>query len=374
MRSKNLILFSLCLASLTTKAQKDSVDPYTLGSNAPKLEVKEWLKGSQPESFEKNKVHVVEFWATWCSPCIGNMPHLSDLAHQYKDSVTFSAIDVYESHLASPKTPAQLKQFVDKMGDKMDFNVGIEDANTAHDWLDAYQKYRIPTTFVIDKKGRVAWIGHPMELDTVLPKVLNGTWDIEQELAKIKHETYLTNLDTSLMSKVLPFEKKSVNLGDLGLPDSILNTVDRMIKQEPELKYMPTMVKYSFSALLKTDPKKAYEFGQSAIELARYKETVRLIIIEDIRNDMKKFTTPKEIFLLGAKCFQENIEISSHASDDYLATKYNEMSDWYRRGGDKRSANAALEKALEYYKRDLQSDESKVEASRLLGAVPRATN
>jgi hypothetical protein len=35
----------------------------------------------------------------------------------------------------------------------------------------------IPCSFVVDKQGRIAYIGHPLFLDYVLPKVLDGTWD-----------------------------------------------------------------------------------------------------------------------------------------------------------------------------------------------------
>ena len=369
MKPKYLILFSLCLANITAKAQMDTLPAHNLGDAAPKLRVTAWVKGSQADTFQKNKVHVVEFWATWCGPCITNMPHLSALALQYKDSVTFSAIDVYESRLASPKTPAQLKVFVDKMGNKMNFNVALEDTNTVHDWLDAYHRNMIPAAFIIDGKGRVAWVGHPMGLDTILPKVLDKSWDIEKEISIRNREEYVKNLDTSIISKVRSFETKSINLGNLGLPDSILNVVDKMVSKEPELKYMPTMVRYTFSALLKTDVQKAYEFGQNAISLARYKENVRRSIIDDIRDDMKKFTTPKEIYLLGAECFQENINEYKHVSNDYLAEKYHEMAEWYRRGGDKPKAITSEEKAIEFWKKDLASDETKIEGSRLVGVV-----
>src|SRR5260221_10369818 len=42
----------------------------SVGDPAPKLEVKEFVKGSPVKSFEKGKNYVVEFWATWCRPCL----------------------------------------------------------------------------------------------------------------------------------------------------------------------------------------------------------------------------------------------------------------------------------------------------------------
>lgn len=65
--------------------------------------------------FQKGNVYVVEFWATWCQPCIAGMPHLSRLQEKYaKDgvfiiSVTNESADVVDKflsarHVATDKT------------------------------------------------------------------------------------------------------------------------------------------------------------------------------------------------------------------------------------------------------------------------------
>ncbi|TGP58644.1 TlpA family protein disulfide reductase, partial [Mesorhizobium sp. M2D.F.Ca.ET.225.01.1.1] len=43
-------------------------------------------------------------------------------------------------------------------------------------WLEPSSSFGIPTSFVVDRDGHIAYIGHPAPLDDVLPKVLNGSW------------------------------------------------------------------------------------------------------------------------------------------------------------------------------------------------------
>ena len=66
------------------------------GMAAPKLEVKEFIKGTAIDGFKPGQVYVVEFWATWCGPCIRAFPHLSELQEQYGDKVTIIGVNIWE--------------------------------------------------------------------------------------------------------------------------------------------------------------------------------------------------------------------------------------------------------------------------------------
>src|SRR5579883_3528530 len=54
-----------------------------VGDPAPALKATRWLQGTEVSAFAPRKLYVVEFWATWCGPCVVMMPHLSQLQSEY---------------------------------------------------------------------------------------------------------------------------------------------------------------------------------------------------------------------------------------------------------------------------------------------------
>jgi thiol-disulfide isomerase/thioredoxin len=354
MKPKFHLLLLFYMIAVTASAQKDTSAAFNVGDAAPLLRVREWVKGTPVKNFENGKVYVVDFWATWCGPCMAGMPHLSGLARKYRRKVTFSAIDVYESHGTKIASIAQLKTFVDGMGRRMDFNVAAEDTNfTVHDWLDAYGVNSIPTTFVIDRQGRVAWIGYPNSLDTVLRKIVNNTWDIgdiKQLSAKRIYNDRWEKADEAMIDKVRRYQGKSDHLEDLGYPDSTLFIINEVVKKEPDLKYTPWIVYYTFSALFRTDPHKAYEYGKVAMATSTYAKPAYHMIIGAIQDDSRKVNSTSEIYRLGAECYQAEIDGIIYPKIVDMAKKYREMAAWYRLAGDKSNAIKAEKKAIKLEK------------------------
>jgi thiol-disulfide isomerase/thioredoxin len=145
-----------------------------VGDPAPPLAVSTWLRGAEVKGFEPGRVYVVEFWATWCGPCIQIMPHMGDLQDEYRDKrVTFIGL----ASEANDKE-AKVNAFVAKQGAKLGYTFAFDSGSETHTaYMKASGNNGIPCSFVVDEHGKIAYIGHPLFLDFVLPKVLDGTWD-----------------------------------------------------------------------------------------------------------------------------------------------------------------------------------------------------
>ncbi|MGE3174554.1 MAG: redoxin family protein [Planctomycetota bacterium] len=174
-------VLSVCL--LTALAPMAAAQDLGVGDAAPALHVAKWLKGEPIAEFAPGKIYVVEFWATWCGPCIASMPHLSELQRAHREhGVTIVGITTEDPN----NSLAQAEAMVADKGDGMDYTVAWDDGGkTNAAWMKAAERRGIPCSFVVDQHGKLAYIGHPMFLDLPLDGLLAGTWDAVAGTKKI---------------------------------------------------------------------------------------------------------------------------------------------------------------------------------------------
>ena len=155
-----------------------------VGDPAPKLEPGKWVQGEPVKEFQKGKAYIVEFWATWCPPCRASIPHLNEVYLKYKDKGL-----VVIGQDCSETDESRVAPFVKQMGDKMTYRVALDDqqGQMAKTWLKAAGLTGIPSAFLVDTKGVIAWIGHPMKLqEQVIEDVIAGTYDVRKAAAASK--------------------------------------------------------------------------------------------------------------------------------------------------------------------------------------------
>jgi thiol-disulfide isomerase/thioredoxin len=228
----------ITLMVLTSNAAyaADEIGP---GSTAPKLEIKKWLKGNPITEIEPNKIYVVEFWATWCGPCIQSIPHVTELAKKNKD-VTFIGVGIWEDEQGD-----NLTKFVKQMGDKMDYNVaysGNKDGMAAT-WMDAAAQNGIPTAFIIQNQ-KIVWIGHPMRLDKPLEEVKAGTFDLPAFKATFAKQA-AANRQQMLENKEFT---AAVTLYDEGKQDEAKKALAQFVAKYPNYAQAAERVRYDWLA------------------------------------------------------------------------------------------------------------------------------
>jgi thiol-disulfide isomerase/thioredoxin len=178
-----------------------------IGDDAPSLSIDHWVKGGAIDGFNENQVYVIEFWATWCGPCVASMPHLSSIQDEYGDAVKIISV-------SSEKELETVTNFLSETNsrdgkvndDRMRYTVAVDpDQTTNTAYMKAAGQRGIPTAFIINGSGQVAWIGHPMGMDEPLSEVVNGTWDLagaadafaQEAVAEKAMDTFWTTFRTA---------------------------------------------------------------------------------------------------------------------------------------------------------------------------------
>lgn len=191
------VLAGVCLAAANfAQAQPQSSSPAQtpapaqataptlhVGDPAPPLAVGKWLRGDPITSYSPSQTYVIVFWSTWCAAFLPAITHLDELEGQLNHQITVAAISVFESNRAT------LYDYVNKLAYKMDFAVASDnvtsdkqhglDGTMANSWLVASRQMGLPIAFIVDRSGKIAWIGSPVgpSMDEPLRKIADGSWD-----------------------------------------------------------------------------------------------------------------------------------------------------------------------------------------------------
>lgn len=202
-----------------------------VGDTAPTLQFGKWIQGEPIRVIDTNYVFVVEFWATWCAPCVRAIPHLNQLWREFKDKgVIIVGQDIWDSDDA-------VAPFVKKMGNQMTYHVALDDKNPeqkkgamAITWMQAAGLNSIPTVFIVNQQGRIAWIGNPENLnEQVLNEIVSAQYDLAKATFEYKQK-FAKNLELQVLDRKLSLALKQKKWDDAAM------AVDEILTASPQYK------------------------------------------------------------------------------------------------------------------------------------------
>ncbi len=143
------------------------------GNPAPKLATAQWIGQAQDLASLRGNVVVVDFWGTWCGPCMQAIPHNVEIVKEYADQGV-ALIGVHDARRGWDKAAETVNT------KNINYPVALDMRPAGEDSLGSYGVSTIawnvrfwPTYFVIDKRGRVRAAGlKPDHVEDVIDALL----------------------------------------------------------------------------------------------------------------------------------------------------------------------------------------------------------
>ena len=141
-----ILLLGGCKSSKPVRAAGGSVKPESQRKQAPDFSLKDGDGRTVRLADYRGKIVLLNFWATWCGPCKIEMPWFMDFERRYKDQ-GFAVIGVSMDE----EGWSVVKPFLEDLA--VNYRILLGDATIAelYGGVEA-----LPTTFLIDREGRVA--------------------------------------------------------------------------------------------------------------------------------------------------------------------------------------------------------------------------
>jgi len=173
----NKFLIGISIALLITMGRFAYMLPsVSRGEDAPSIQ-STLLNG---ESFDlkdlRGKYVLVDFWDSWCGPCLKELPHVIDLYKEYKDAEFKDANGLVLINVAIERDEKRWKNAINRIG--MPWKYHLVDLTTSFKFINApiaqeFGVKQVPSKFLLDEHGVIIGVNQSVEeLDEFLSERL----------------------------------------------------------------------------------------------------------------------------------------------------------------------------------------------------------
>ena len=138
---------------------------------------------------DKSRITVIDFWSTWCTPCIASFPHLTSIQKSFQKKVQIIAV--------SDESEINVANFLKKKNFSLDFFV-----DTTKSLFRLFDIESRPLTAVVTPDGKLQWIGNSANLASVLNEVLSGAENITTKI-DYSNEKYYSSASSKPLGEML---------------------------------------------------------------------------------------------------------------------------------------------------------------------------
>jgi thiol-disulfide isomerase/thioredoxin len=303
---KHMAAIALLLALPVFTTAGDHVVPVYVGDPSPVIPDIRWVGGDEIRAWEPGHVYVVDFWATWCPPCIKGLRHLQTLHEELSGrNVHIVAIAVWPNPASKP--PEDVLAGMPELG----FSLAIDRADAAANaFLTSTRSSGLPNTMIVDRQGRLAWVGAPsMGFEAALRSVIAGTWDMDKnrQADRVRHQADV-------------FIGKAAQAERSGEFHTAIDLIERAVAVDPARFSIYRGWQYEIALVRLEDGEQAREIADRLVSGPQGDDHYALFILAT-RIVINYGETPEELrdLDLALRCAEGAIHNNPKAEYDYLA-------------------------------------------------------
>jgi len=128
---------------------------FRVGQELEPPKVTTWIKNAPADSSLRGKTLIIDFWATWCGPCLGAVPHFNQLIAELEDREHLLFISITDEPASKTRRTLEVVDFHSAVASMHGFST-----------LREFGINNIPCVLILNPQGKLLWQGLPRALTT----------------------------------------------------------------------------------------------------------------------------------------------------------------------------------------------------------------